>query len=143
MSTSEDREVAVANYNRAQELLQIQRTPQQDHELLEAAFTSRHHWRLVGGEEQFAISDWLMSHIYVQFNEPRLAVEFALGSISHSQNGFPFWLKASLHEGVARAYKCAGKLVEFEHYKSLALQDLALESDLEDAQVIAAQIETL
>lgn len=143
MSNSEDRAIAIAAYNRAQDLLYIDRTPEQDHELLEAAFTSRHHWRLVGGEQQFALSDWLMSRIYVQFNEPRLAVEFALGAISHKEEGFPAWLRASLKEGVARAYKCAGKHAEFEHYKTMAMQELALETDLEDVELISAQIAEL
>jgi hypothetical protein len=143
MSNSEDREIAIATFNRAQELLYADRSSEHDHELLEAAFTSRHHWRLVGGDREFAVSDWLMSRIYVQFNEPRLAVEFALGAIAHNQSGFPAWLKASLDEGVARAYKCAGKISEFEHYRTLALSELALETDVEDVQVIAQQINEL
>ena len=93
MSASDDRAIAVAAFNRAQDLFYSTRTPEQDHEMLQAALTSRHHWRLVGGERQFAVSDWLMSRIYAAFNEPRLAVEFALSSISHKQDGFPHWLK--------------------------------------------------
>ena len=96
MSASENRAIAVASYNRAQDLYYSTRTPEQDHEMLQEALTSRHHWRLVGGEQQFAVSDWFMSRIYVQFNEPRLAVEFALAAISHKQDGFPAWQRASL-----------------------------------------------
>ncbi len=143
MSASEDREIAIASYNRAQELYYSTRTPEQDHEMLQAALTSRHQWRLVGGETQFAVSDWFMSRIYVAFNEPRLAVEFALASISHNQEGFPHWLKASLKEGVARAYKSAKKMHEFEHYKGLALAELALETDPDEVKVIAEQIAEL
>ena len=143
MSASEDRAIAIAAFNRAQDLFYSTRTPEQDHEMLQAALTSRHHWRLVGGERQFAVSDWLMSRIYAAFNEPRLAVEFALSSISHKQEGFPHWLKASLKEGVARAYKCANKMHEFEHYKELALAELALESDPEEVKIIGEQIAEL
>ena len=143
MSASENRAIAVASYNRAQDLFYSTRTPEQDHEMLQEALTSRHHWRLVGGEQQFAISDWFMSRIYVQFNEPRLAVEFALAALSHREDGFPAWLKASLKEGVARAYKCANKMHEFEHYKDLAVRELSLEADPQERQVIAKQIAEL
>lgn len=144
MSDSEDRQIAIDSYNRAQDLLHIEgRTPEQNHELLEAALTSRHHWRLVGGEMQFAISDWLMSRIYVQFKEPRLAVEFALSAVSHDQTGFPAWLRASLNEGLARAYQCAGKNDDAKEYKELALTELKLETNPVEKEIILKQIEEL
>jgi hypothetical protein len=143
MGDTEEREIAIASFNHAQDLFQIVRTPEQDHEMLQAALTSRHHWRLVGGETEFAISDWFMSRIYVAFNEPRLAIEFALSSLSHKQSDFPAWLKASLYEGTARAYKCANKISEFERYKKMATEALLLESDPEDAAHIASQIAEL
>jgi hypothetical protein len=143
MTTREDRAKAISNYNRAQDLLYSPRTSEQDHELLETALTSRRYWRLAGSEEEFAISDWLVSHVYALLNEPRLSVEFALGAIAHNQDGFPQWLKASLNEGVARAFKCAGDTSKFDHYKSLAIQELALEPDQEDVQFIAEQIASL
>lgn len=143
MSDADNRAKAVSEFNRAQDLFYSERTADQDHEMLQAALTSRHYWRLVGGAQEFAISDWLMSRIYVEFKEPRLAVEFAVSSLSHKQDGFPYWQKASLYEGMARAYKCANKLTEFEHYKKLALDTLALETDAEDAKYIADQISEL
>ncbi len=143
MTTSEDRAKAISNYNRAQDLLHSSRTSEEDHELLESALVSRRYWRLAGGEQEFAISDWLVSRVYVLLSEPKLALEFALSSIAHSQKDFPAWLEASLNEGVARAYKGAGNLAEFDHYKDLSLQALALETDYEDAQIIAEQIATL
>jgi hypothetical protein len=143
MTDADNRAKAVSEFNRAQNLFYSERTPEQNNEMLQAALTSRHYWRLVGGEKEFAISDWFMSRIYVEFNEPRLAVEFAISSLSHKQDGFPYWQKASLFEGLARAYKCANKLSEFEHYKKLALEALALESDAEDAKYIEGQISEL
>jgi len=143
MTEAENRKIAIDSYNRAQDLFYSERTPEHDHEMLQAALTSRHHWRLVGGESEFAVSDWFMSRIYVEFNEPRLAVEFAISPLSHKQDGFPAWLKASLYEGMARAYKCANKLTEFEHYKKLALEALILETDSEDAAYVAKQISEL
>ena len=143
MTDADNRAKAVSEFNRAQDLFYSERSAEQNSEMLQAALTSRHFWRLVGGEQEFAISDWLMSRIYVEFNEPRLAVEFAISSLSHKQDGFPYWQKASLYEGLARAYKCAKKLSEFEHYKKLALETLALETDADDAKYIGEQISEL
>ena len=143
MTEADNRAKAISEFNRAQDLFYSERNAEENDEMLQAALTSRHFWRLVGGEQEFAISDWLMSRIYVEFNEPRLAVEFAISSLSHKQEGFPYWQKASLFEGLARAYKCANKLSEFEHYKKLALETLALETDVDDAKYIEGQISEL
>jgi hypothetical protein len=143
VTDAENRSKAISEFNRAQDLFHSVRNAEQNSQMLQAALTSRHYWRLVGGEQEFAISDWLMSRIYVEFKEPRLAVEFAISSLSHKQDGFPYWQKASLFEGLARAYKCADKLSEFEHYKKLALETLTLETDAEDAKYIKEQISEL
>jgi acyl-CoA reductase-like NAD-dependent aldehyde dehydrogenase len=140
VSAAEHRTIAIENFNRAQDLFHQARTPEQDKEMLQAALTSRHHWRLVGGERQFAVSDWLMSRIYATFNEPRLAVEFAISALSHNQKDFPIWLKASLYEGMARAYKCADEIEEYERYKALAITTLEAEPNQEDREIISSQI---
>ena len=139
----DDRSIAISYYNRAQELYHSIRTPEQDQEMLEAALTSRNHWRLVGGPRQFAMSDWMVSRVYVLFNDPALAVEYALGSLVHDQQNFPAWLKASIYEGIARAHKCAGNDSEFERFLGLATSALSLETDPEDKQLILKQIEEL
>jgi len=143
MTAVDRRKIAIDSYNRAQDLFYSVRTSEHDEEMLHAALISRYNWRLVGGERQFAVSDWLMSRIYAEFNDSRLALDFAMSSFSHNQDGFPGWLKASLYEGMARAYKCASKVSEFQQYKKLALDTLALEPESKDSAPIAAQIAEL
>ena len=138
-----DRSIAITCYNRAQDLYHSIRNPEQDLEMLEAALTSRKHWRLVGGPQQFAMSDWMVSRVYVLLNEPTLAVEYALSSLVHDQQNFPAWLKASVYEGVARAHKFTGNNSEFERFRGLAISALSLEPDLEDKQFILQQIQEL
>ena len=140
LSISEDRTIAITSYNRAKVLLKTQRSFTEDQELLQAAITSRRHWLLVGGEKELAIADWLMSRVYVQLSQPVLAVEFAIAGLAHNQIDFPAWLKASLCEGAARAYKSTGNYAELERYKVLAHAELATESDLKDLEIIANQI---
>jgi hypothetical protein len=98
---------------------------------------------LVGEEKEFAIADWLMSRVYVQLSQPVLAVEFAIGALAHNQIDFPAWLKASLFEGAARAYKSEGNNAEFERYKALAYTELVNESGVEDFKIITNQINEL
>jgi hypothetical protein len=62
---------------------------------------------------------------------------------SLSNEGFPDWLKASLNEGVARAYAAAGDHQMRDTYLARALTDLERESDTEDAELIRSQIEEL
>ena len=108
--------------------------------MLDASLTSRSHWQVVGGPQQFAMADWMVSRAYVQLNDPVLAIEYALVSLSHDQKEFPAWLKASIYEGLARAYRSAGNTPEFERYKGLAIDALSLETDPEDKGFIAGQI---
>jgi hypothetical protein len=140
MSDSEDRTMAITSYNRVKVLLKAQRSFTEDQELLQAAITSRRHWLLVGGEKEFAIADWLMSRVYVQLSQPVLAVEFAIGALAHNQINFPAWLKASLFEGAARAYKSEGNNAQVERYKALAYSELVNESGVEHYKIISDQI---
>ena len=140
MSDSEDRTIAITSYNRVKVLLKAQRSFTEDQELLQAAITSRRHWLLVGGEKELAIADWLISRVYVQLSQPAPAVEFAIGALAHNQIDFLAWLKASLYEGAARAFKSDGNKEEFERYKALAHTELANESGVENFKIISDQI---
>ena len=86
------------------------------------------------------MADWMVSRSYVQLNDPVSAIEYALVSLSHDQKEFPAWLKASIYEGLALAYRSAGNTPEFERYKGLAIDALSLETDPEDKGFIAGQI---
>ena len=139
----DDRSIAIYCYNRAQDLYHSIRTTEQDQEMLEMALTSKTHWQLVGGPQEFAMSDWMVSRVYVLLKDPALAIEYALGSLVHDQEGFPTWLKASVFEGVARAHKYARNDSEFLRFRGLAVDALSLETDLEDKKFIMQQIQEL
>ena len=109
--TVDARTLAIDAYNKGQDLYYSERIPEQDVEMLSLAFLSRHYWRIAGGNQQFAIADWFLSRVFVALGESSLAVRFAEASLNYPQTNFPQWTVASLHEGAARAYKCAGDLV--------------------------------
>jgi hypothetical protein len=93
-------------------------------DLVGYALTSRYHWQQVGGGQQ-------------------LAVEYAMASLKHGNEDFPSWLKASLNEGVARAYASAGDHQLRDKYVARALTELEKEPAPEDAGLIRNQIEEL
>lgn len=112
-------------------------------DLVGYALTSRYHWQQIGGAQQLAIADWMASRAYAAVGQPTLAVDYALASLKHGDVDFPSWLKASLNEGVARAYSSVGDHKMRDMYVGRALTELEKESDAEDAALIRSQIEEL
>lgn len=141
--TLDAKALAIEAYNKGQDLYYAERTPEEDIELLSLAFTSRHFWRIAGGNQQFAIADWFVSRVFAAIGEGSMAVRFAEESLKYSQTNFPHWTKASLHEGAARAYKCAGDLEKMASHMKLAESELDSEGSPEDAQIIREQLAEL
>ena len=137
--------IAVATYNRCWDLLdQGERSAGDDIELLTAAFTSRYHWRVVGGEMQGIVADWMVSRATGETGDTDLAVRFGHLALDEVQAGdHPAWLRASVLEGVARAYAHAGDRERRDEYVGLAWRALDEEADPEDREVIAEQIRTV
>ena len=146
MSESIDhRAVAVATYNRCWDLLESQgRTADEDAELLTAAFTSRHHWRVVGGAPQAITADWMISRVACELENAPLAVEYAERAFASVQIGeHPAWLRASVFESLSRAHAVAGHRERRDRYVSLGWLVLDQEADPEDREVIAAQLRSV
>jgi hypothetical protein len=141
--TTDARALAIDAYNKAQDLLYSDRSPEQDTELLTLAFVSKHFWKQAGGNMQFAISDWLISRVFGELGFADLAVEFAVASLAYEDKNFPYWTKASLCEGAARAFKNIGMDEECSRHIELAKEYLAFEESSADAAVIADQLKDL
>ncbi len=141
-SEFDHRTVAAATHNRCWDLLEAsQRDDRDDAELLTAAFTSRYHWYAVGDDEQKVIADWMVSRAAATTGDGRIAVAFGERAIGRVGGGeHPAWLKASLHEGMARAFAAAGDAERRQEHLDLAVAELAAETDDEDRQLIEEQI---
>ena len=137
------RTLAIEAYNKGQDLYYGERSPEQDVEMLSLAFVSRYYWSVAGGNQQFAMADWFVSRVFASMGEGSLAIRFAEASLGYGQTNFAHWMKASLHEGAARAYKCAGDSAKVAEQLSLAHVELALESDAQEAQLIREQLADL
>jgi len=134
------RALASAAFNRSWELLEAQRSPEEDLEMLEVAFSSRHHWRAEGGLQQVAVADWMVSRCFAALGEGPLAVRFADSARSLAPSDAPAWLRASLLEGLARAYAADGDGARRDAAAAEAAVLLEEETDPEDRALIAEQL---
>jgi hypothetical protein len=134
------RALAAATFNECWELLEADRSPAQDLELLELAFTSRHHWRAEGAPQQVAIADWMVARCFSALDEGKLALRFANAALDAAPDGAPAWLRASLLEGLARAHAANGDQAGRDGAVKRAATILAEETDAEDRGLIADQL---
>jgi hypothetical protein len=137
------RELAVAAFNDSWSLLERARSDAEDLDLLEVAFESRRHWRQVGGAQQLAVADWMVSRCFAELGDGELAVRFALAAIAAEPDAAPAWLSASLLEGLARAHAANGDQGARDEALARAESALDAETDAEDRATIAAQLATV
>lgn len=142
VDADDHRSEAARLYNACWSLLELpERTATDDHTLLTNAFASRHHWRQIGGLEQWVISDWMVSRAAAAVGEPHLAVAFATLAHDEAQaNDAADWLVASTAEGLARAYAAAGDGATRERWLATARQLTDAISDDESRAIIAEQL---
>jgi hypothetical protein len=137
------RELAIAAFNTSWTLLEKDRSDDEDLELLEVAFESRHHWRVVGGAQQRAVADWMISRCFAELGDGALALRFARSAVACEPPDAPAWLRASLLEGLARAYASNGDRLERDEALAAATAVLVEEADPEERQIIEEQLATV
>jgi hypothetical protein len=137
----DDRELATQLYNRCWELLEMTRGPDDDVELLTAAFASRYHWSKAGETQHWIVSDWMVARVAAALDIGALSILFAQRAHSSAQEfESPDWLVASTAEGVARAYATLGDVEKFNHWAALANRLVEAIADPEDQSLIASQL---
>jgi hypothetical protein len=138
------RRIAVASYNRCWELLEGERSDDDDRELLMLAFVSRYHWTLVGGEEQAVIGDWMISRAAAAIGDGALSLNFAQHALDVAQDSdVPDWLLASVHEGLARAYAANGDARARDEWYAAAAKLVDQIDDDEWRSLIADQLDSV
>lgn len=134
------RSLAIGSFNASWELLERDRTEEEDLELLEVALASRHHWRHEGARQQLAIADWMVSRCFAELGAGALALRFARAALAEEPAKGPAWLHASLLEGLARAHAANGDWAERDDAAARAAAALEAEDDEEDRELILAQL---
>jgi hypothetical protein len=145
MEKTDHRTIAVAQYNNCWELLEKEkRTSDDDVELMTSAFVSRYHWSMIGTHDQFVMADWMVSRTAAATKNGDLSIQFALLAFERAQaSETPDWLKASVAEGLARAYACAGRVKERNSWFAEAerlVQDII---DPDDRELISSQLRSV
>jgi hypothetical protein len=141
----EHRTVAAETFNRCWELLEnVDRTDDDNRELLTLAFVSRYHWSSVGADEQTIVGDWMVSRAAAAIGEPRLAVRFAQRAYDGAQAiDVPDWLGASVCEGLARAHAANGDLALRNQWYETAEDLIEQIEDHESKSLIADQLDSV
>jgi hypothetical protein len=139
------RQVAVDSFNAAWELIDLPaRTPAQDRELLELAFTSRFHWGVVGGDEEHMVGDWMIAHVASLEGLGELAHRYASTALDTArEHGWDDWRLASMLEGMARASAAIGDDPGRDRYAAEARRVLATLDDTNDRELIASQLASI
>jgi hypothetical protein len=142
MTSIDDKALASQLFNRCWELLeQDERSEDDNVELLTSALTSRFHWLIAGGPEQWIVSDWMVARAAGATGSFDTALRFALRAYEAARtNESPDWLVASSAEGVARAYAEAGNAEEFTNWAALAGRLVEVIVDTENKNLIESQL---
>jgi hypothetical protein len=118
-------------------------TPTRDEEesMLASAFAQRYHWYQVGSTRHRAIADWQVSRVAVVLGYPDLARRFGELSLAlcveHDLDAF---VTGFAHEALARAAAEVDDVDTFTEHLELARLQLAEVEDLEDHDVLEADL---
>ncbi len=101
--------MAIDLFNRTWDLLDSERGPEEDREMLATALASWLHWRRGGDAKNRAVADWQVSRVYAGLGDARHAEEHGRAGLriaEESQLG-PFYVGYAC-EAAARAAAMAG-----------------------------------
>lgn len=130
--------------NRAWELLEMERTPGQDRELLATALASWLHWQHVGSAVNHAVAEWQVSRVYAVLGEARLAAAHAQTGLEIAEGAAlgPFFLGYAF-ESLARASAVAGDTTGRDAWLERARAAAEQVADEGDRALLEADLETL
>jgi hypothetical protein len=138
-STEAIRELAKEANGRSWELLgKADRTPEDDDELVEAAFASLYCWRQVRSEVNLQRGLWLMAHTFTVLGESTRSIRYAKSCLALTEEH-----KAELkdfdvayaYEGISRALALAHQEEAAREYHAAASEAGERISDPEDRQI--------
>jgi hypothetical protein len=140
------KKLASGYFNAAWDLIDLDvRTPEQAHDLLGLTLASRQHWLEAGGtEENLAVSDWQVAYAASLGGWADLALSFARAAVARGEAAdAPTWMKASTHEGLARAHAAAGDKAGYDSEVAITRALLEQVTEKGDRDLIAGQLESI
>ena len=136
------RRFAVEMFNRSWDLLETpDRSPDENAEMLAAAFGSAWHWAQVGTAENIALGDHQISKVASHAGQPALALHYARRALEAIEIGrFGDWQAAAAYEGMARACAAAGDTAQRDYWVQRCTVALGAVPDAADRSVVAQQL---
>ena len=142
------RQLGVDLYNDAWRLLEKERTPEEDDELLHQAHASTYHWLKAPECEpkNRARGEWICSRAYavVGLGEPALRhAEKCLAIVEANPDNMEEFDLPFAYEALARAHRVGGADDQAERYEQLARETGASMTDAEDVEHLEEALSTL
>jgi hypothetical protein len=136
------RRFGIELFNRSWDLLeQPDRSPDDDAEMLAAAFGSAYHWAQVGTAENRALGDHQIAKVASHAGQPALALHYARRALEAVEVGhFGDWQVAAAYEGMARASAAAGDTAGRDYWVQRCTIALGAVPDAADRSVVAEQL---
>jgi hypothetical protein len=137
------RKLAVGYFNATWDLIDLaNRTAAQDRDMLGTALASRQHWLEAGGnDENLAVADWQVAHTASLAGFSLVALSYAKAAVERADSsGVPTWLKASTHEGLARACAAAGDKGGYDREVAVTRALLETVPDAGDRDLVESQL---
>jgi hypothetical protein len=147
MDEDAHRQLGIDLFNETWRLLEtVERTPEQEDELVHCAHASAYHWLRAGTAANRARSEWLCSRVYATLGRSASAVRHArrcLALVEGTPDEMEDWDVAAAHEALARAHLVAGEHDAARVHVDRARAAVAAVVDEEDRVVIEADVAAL
>jgi hypothetical protein len=145
---TDDRRLGVDLFNGVWRLLEKERTPEEDDEVVHQAHASAYHWLKAPECEpkNRARSEWLCSRVYSVLGRPEPALHHGkrcLAITEQNSDNVEDWDLPFANEALARAHGIAGNIAESRRYAQLARDSGESMADPEDREHLDAELATL
>lgn len=131
-------------FNRTWELLEAERTPEQDEEMLAAALASWLHWRRVGTPVNHAVADWQVARVCTVLGDITRAEAHARWSLATAETaGLGAFYVGYACEALARAAARAGDASARDAWLERARREAAAVTDDGERRLLAADLDTI
>ena len=138
------RRLAADLFNHVWTLLEtLDRTVEQDDEMVHAAHASRYHWGEVGAPANRCRGEWQCSRVYAVLGRAEPALHHATRCLEICQQyGIGDWDIAFAYEALTRASRIANDWAAHERYLALAREAGDQIREAEDRELFEADIAT-
>ncbi|MCU0519706.1 MAG: hypothetical protein MUF84_03295 [Anaerolineae bacterium] len=120
------------------------RSADEDHAMVVAAFASLYHWRAVGQAVHHQRGEWLIAHVFTVLGDVRPAVAYAercMATTEAHRGQMTDFDLAYAYEGLARAHALAGRDQDARHYLAEAMRAGSEILDPDDRSIFEGDVQ--